>query len=311
MGIYSRDYLRDDYGDRQGPWRDFDPIKWLIIVNVAVFVLQVVWQHPVSHKFENPEGGIEQIEMLEPVLDTWFALDASALFGGQIWRFLTYEFLHSTGSIWHLVFNMYFLYLAGRKVEQYYGPREFLFFYLAAGVLSGVFSALWYTKFGQPGWSAIGASGAVAAVFIVYALYWPHDVFYMMGVIPVQAMWLAIFDVVLDVHPLLLDLGGRSSHDGVAHSAHVGGMIFALLYQQRGWRVTSLFDRVRIGRGVKRALKPKAKLRVYEPETPPVDLDSRVDELLAKVAQQGEASLTEAERAELVAASRKYRDRQR
>jgi len=309
MGIYSRDYLRDDEGDRLGPWRDFNPIKWLIVANVAVFVLQVVWQHPVQHDVEIPGLGRQTVEVIEPVLNSWFALDQSALFGGQVWRLLTYEFLHDAGSIWHLLFNMYFLYLAGRKVEQYYGPREFLFFYLAAGVLSGVFSGLWYAKFGAPGWSAIGASGAVAAVFILYALHWPHDVFYLMGIIPVQAMWLAIFGAALDAHPLLLDLAGRSSSDGVAHSAHVGGMVFALVYQRRGWRVASLLDRVRLS-GVKRALRPKTRLRVYEPETP-VDLDSRVDELLAKVAQHGESSLTEAERAELVAASRKYRDRQR
>jgi len=311
MGIYSRDYLRDDDdgGGRSGAWREFDPIKWLIIVNVAVFVLQVVWQHSVPYEFETPDGGVQQIAIDEPVLNGWFALNQSALFGGQIWRLLTYEFLHDYRSIWHLVFNMYFLYLAGRKVEQYYGPREFLFFYLTAGVLSGVFSSLWYAKFGEQGWSAVGASGAVAAVFILYALHWPHDVFYLMGVIPVQAMWLAILNAAFDVYPLLLDLGGNSANDGVAHSAHVGGMIFALVYQRRNWRVTSLMDRARIG-GMKRALRPKAKLRVFEPESP-VDLDSRVDELLAKVAQHGESSLTEAERAELVAASRKYRDRQR
>lgn len=309
MGIYSRDYLRDESGDRRGSWRDFDVIKWLIIVNVAVFVLQVVWQHEVIRDVEIPGLGVQPTRIVEPALNTWFALNSSALFGGQVWRLLTYEFLHDAGSVWHLVFNMYFLYLAGRKVEQYYGPREFLFFYLAAGVLSGVFSGLWYAKFGPHGWSAIGASGAVAAVFILYALHWPHDVFYMLGIIPVQAMWLAIIGAALDAHPMLLDLAGRSQHDGVAHSAHVGGMIFAFLYQRRDWRVSPLFDRLRIG-GLKRALRPKAKLRVYEPEST-VDLETRVDELLAKVAEHGEASLTEAEHAELVAASRRYKNRQR
>jgi len=302
MGIYSRDYLREDHGERRGAWGGFDPIKWLIIINAVVFVLQVVWQQRIG---ETPSGQ----PIYEPVLDRWFALDATALFGGQLWRLLTYEFLHDVGSIWHLVFNMYFLYLAGRKVEQHYGPREFLFFYLTAGVISGVFSALWYQQFGQPGWSAVGASGAVAAVFIVYALYWPHDLFYLMGIIPVQAMWLAIVGAVLDVYPMLLQIGGAGAGDNVARSAHVGGMVFAFLYQRRGWRVSSQVDRLRIG-GMKRALRPKAKLRVYEPETP-VDLDSRVDELLAKVAEHGEASLSETERAELVAASRRYKNRQR
>lgn len=310
MGIYSRDYLREDHrgGGGSGAWRDFDPIKWIIIVNVAVFVLQLVWQHQVTHQIRLPDGEVHSFTDVEPVLNQWFALNSSALFGGQVWRLLTYEFLHESGSPWHIFFNMYFLYLVGRKVEQFYGPREFLYFYLTAGVLSGVFSTLWYQWFGAPGWSAIGASGAVAAVFIVYALYWPHDVFTFFGIIPVQVMWLALIAVIVDVHPLLLDLGGVSSRDRVAHSAHFGGMLFALIYQRQNWRVTSLVDRIKVG-DVRRALKPKTKLRVYEPEKP-ANNETRLDELLAKVAEHGESSLTDAERAELVAFSRRYRDRQ-
>lgn len=292
MGIYSRDYLRDDYGDQRGRGRDFDPIKWIIIINVAVFVLQIVI--PVRGPNPFPEN--------------WFALDKSAILGGQIWRLLTYEFLHDRGNVWHIFFNMYFLWLAGRKVEAQYGSREFLMFYLAAGVLSGVFSVFWFEAFGHPGWSAIGASGAVAAVFIVYALHWPHDIFRLFALIPVQAMWLAILGAVMDVYMMLREMGGGPG-DGIAHSAHVGGMLFALLYQRRGWRVAPFFERLRMP-DLRRAMKPKPKLRVYEPEAP-ADLEGRVDELLAKVAEQGESSLTDDERAELVAASRRYRDKQR
>ena len=86
-------------------------------------------------------------------------------------------------------------------------------------------------------------------------------------------------------------------------------MLFALFYQRRNWRLAPLFERLRMP-NLKRALKPKPKLRVYEPEAP-ADLEGRVDELLAKVAEQGEASLTDEERAELMAASRRYRNKQR
>lgn len=310
MGIYSRDYLRDDDGDRRGEWRDFDPIKWIIIINVAVFVLQVVWQHDTERVVQfHPQSPPETVRFTEPVLNQWFALERSAIFGGQVWRLLTYEFLHDHHRVWHLFFNMYFLWLAGKKVESFYGPREFLMFYLVAGVLSGLFSVFWFEAFGSRGWSAIGASGAVAAVFILYALNWPFDIFRLFGIIPVQAMWLAILNVVLDVFPMLQQIGA-GAQDNIAHSAHVGGMLFALFYQRREWRLSPYFDRVRKV-NVRRVMRPKPSLRVFEPDEPPVDLEGRVDELLAKVAQHGEASLTDAERAELVAASRRYKDKQR
>lgn len=313
MGIYNRDYLRDDYGRPGGAWANADVIKWLIIVNVAVFVLQVVWTRPASPEDLGLSTEVALPEELQgfrvPVIDDWFALDRTAIFGGQIWRLLTYEFLHSRYDVWHLFFNMLFLYLAGRKVEDYYGPREFLLFYLAAGVISGIFSVFWYEAMSDENWSAIGASGAVAAVLIVYALHWPYDVWRIFFFIPVYAMWIAIFAAIFDVYPMLLQLGGDAAVDGVAHSAHVGGMLFALLYQRRNWRIDPLVGRLRIA-DLKRRLRPNTKLRVYHPESA-VDLDTRVDELLAKVAEHGESSLTDSERAELVEASRRYRNRSR
>lgn len=309
MGIYNREYLRDDYGRPGGAWHNADVIKWLIIVNVAVFVLQVVWQTDVPFRYELPDGQEVEETIRGPVINQWLALDRTAIFGGQIWRLLTYEFLHDDAGVWHLFFNMLFLYLAGRKVEDFYGPREFLFFYLAAGILSGIFSVGWYEVMGHQGWTAIGASGAVAAVMIVYALHWPYDIWRIMFVIPVYAMWIAILFVIFDVYPMLREIGGNPTGDGVAHSAHVGGMLFAFLYQRRGWRIDPLVSRVRLA-DWKRRLRPKAKLRVYQPDSAP-DLEARVDELLAKVAEHGEASLTDEERAELVEASRRYRNRAR
>src|SRR5262245_4856913 len=144
MGIYSRDYIREDYGPRGGVWRDANVVKWLIIVNIAVFVLQLVWQDPVPYSYEDFEGVVREAEYYEPAVNNWLALNRSAIFQGQVWRLLTYEFLHDHGSVWHIFVNMYFLYICGRKVEDYYGSREFLLFYLTAGMLSGLFSVFWF-----------------------------------------------------------------------------------------------------------------------------------------------------------------------
>jgi membrane associated rhomboid family serine protease len=312
MGIYSRDYIREDYGPRGGVWRDANVVKWLIIVNVAVFVLQLVWQEvppefaavgldPLSAEY----GGYSV-----PAINRWLALDRSAVFGGQVWRLLTYEFLHDDGSVWHIFVNMYLLYIAGRKVEDYYGSREFLLFYLTAGVLSGLFSVFWFEGFGHPGWSAIGASGAVAGVFIVYALYWPRDVIYVMGVIPVQVMWLAIIDVVWDLFPMLRQIGLGDPGDGIAHSAHVGGMLFAFLYQKRDWRVAHWVPTLSWADWKRKfRIRPRTKLRVYEPRESEADFKERVDATLQKMHEQGEASLSDDERALLMEASRRFRNR--
>ena len=341
MGIYSRDYLREDYGSHGGGWTSIGVIKWIIIVNVAVLVLQVVWQGEYDRQITFPVQGdaktiqqaaeeidrVPHIEVVEvipsgdgeadivamsrergPVVNHWLALDRSAIFKGQIWRLLTYEFLHDHGSPWHLFFNMLALFFAGRKVGNHYGPREFLLFYLFSGILSGLLSVFWYELFGIPGWSAVGASGSVAAVFLLYALNWPFDVWRIMGIIPVQAMWLAIFVAIYDIFPMLNQLGGDRYGDGVAHSAHVGGMVFALLYQRRNWRIEPFLTKFRLS-DWKRRIRPRSKLRVYQPTTDDIDWERRVDELLQKVAEHGEASLTDSERAILVDASRRYKQR--
>jgi membrane associated rhomboid family serine protease len=303
MGIYSRDYIREDYGPGRRGGRDRNVVKALIIANAAVFVLQLLSIRTVMR--DDPEFG--PYRERTSIVQEWLELDPQQVLHGQIWRLSTYDFLHDMSGIWHLLFNMWVLYLAGRKVEQHYGSREFLLFYLAAGVISGIAFVLWalYLDDIAP---AIGASGAVAAVMIVYALTWPNDVWMIFGIIPVRVIWIAIITAALDLHPLLLQLGDAGFDDGVAHSAHVGGMLFGLLYQQRGWRLDAVWSRIGWP-DLKRTFRPRTKLRVYHPEDTAADLERRVDELLKKVQEHGEASLTADERAVLIEASRRYRER--
>src|SRR5690606_26963530 len=94
--------------------------KWIIIINVAVFVLQVV-----TVKSDIITGALE----LSP---------GSVLERFQIWRLVTYGFCHSPYTVWHIFFNMFILWLVGRRLEPQYGSREFLLFYLTAIVVSGL-----------------------------------------------------------------------------------------------------------------------------------------------------------------------------
>src|SRR5690606_2354324 len=117
---------------------------------------------------------VQSLTWRSMILERWFALIPEAVLHGQIWRLTTYDFLHDTGEIWHLVFNMWLLWLAGRRVQDKYGSAEFLAFYLVAGILSGAFFMFWGMLTHSPG-IAIGASGAAVAVMIVYAMNWPHE----------------------------------------------------------------------------------------------------------------------------------------
>jgi membrane associated rhomboid family serine protease len=240
-------------------------------------------------------------------------LDPGKILHGQIWRLVTYDFLHSTGGIWHLFWNMYLLYMAGSRVESTYGPREFLWFYLISAVFAGAFFLLWGLLMGTAH-AAIGASGAVMAVLIVYAMHWPMDRWFIL-IFPVPVVLIVILDAALDLFPLLSELGGRPVGDNVAHAAHIGGMLFGFLYVRQQWRVSTW-----IPSHVphwKTFFKRRPKLRVHVPEREeprgarpiPPNVESRLDELLEKISLHGERSLTEDERRFLSEASRRYRDR--
>lgn len=300
-------------------------VSWIIIVNVVVFALQCVWTRPVSMKDfsrDLPTGGISEEEFSEqmseiglrvPVLQDWLALDRKAITRGQIWRLATYDLLHDTSDAqvpWHLIMNMCLLYILGGRVADIHSEREFLFFYVTSAVLSGLFYLLWgvVTNENHP---AIGASGAVSAVLVIYAMRWPNVTWTLYFVIPVTARWLAIIYAGLDVYPMLKQLGGSRDYSGVAHSAHIGGMLFGFCYEKWHWNIESLLGNWKFSNPFKR----RPKLRVVrdsdagstsDPEVDEDQLQARLDELLAKISEHGQASLTAAEQAELMQASKYF-----
>src|SRR5438445_12380262 len=135
MGIYDRDYYR-----REGPslFAHFSErgymCKWLIAINIVCFVLQAATrgQEPVV----DPYG--THMESTPGPFTEAFQLDVEAVKHGQIWRLLTYAFLHDTNGFMHILFNMLFLFWFGSDVEDLYGPREFLAVYLVSAVLGGL-----------------------------------------------------------------------------------------------------------------------------------------------------------------------------
>ena len=144
---------------------------------------------------------------------------------GWIWQFVTYMFVHDPRSIGHLLFNMFALFIFGRQVEWKMGSKEFLLYYLLTGILAGVFSFLVYIFTGQVWVSLMGASGAVFAVQLAFAAFFPHSIIYIWGIIPLRAPVMVLGFTALEVFSMLTGRGGN-----VAHITHLAGFAFGWIY---------------------------------------------------------------------------------
>jgi membrane associated rhomboid family serine protease len=295
MGIENRDYLKDEERRYSGggfgsQFSGKSMVVRLIAATVAVFMLQLL--------MADGRG-------LSPVTD-WLSLEWPPLFRqGQVWRLLTYAFCHSEQSLLHIVFNMYLLYMIGTIVCSLTGDREFLFFYLAAAIFSGICSIAFYLLMGINA-TIIGASGAVMAVFMLFAMHYPRQQMLIMGVIPIEVRWLLVLYIIFDGWPVVSMLMGGRQESAVAHSAHLGGLLFGFLYFRWHMRLSAWWDNF-AGR-LPSPRRSRKNLKVFNPGTQPtVDMSEKVDEILAKISREGEASLTPRERKILTQASQNLR----
>ncbi|MCI0456420.1 MAG: rhomboid family intramembrane serine protease [Gemmataceae bacterium] len=333
MGIYDREYYR-----KEGPsfLESFQlrgqACKWLIVLNVVFFALQLLTRDPVR------VPGTDIILFWQPGAFTEaLTLDVDKVFQGQVWRLLTYAFLHDPGVGFapghfylHIVFNMWFLWLFGQDLEELYGPREFVSFYLVAAVVGGLAFLVAGAMTGQR--LCVGASGAVTAVIILTALHFPNRMILLFFVLPMPIWVFAIFQVAQDSFLFLSQSGPQQFNitptfkSRVAVSVHLGGAAFALLYHKLQWRLSGIIPSL----AAWRRARSRPRLRVYredEPRRPSeaitaappapsastrdVDeqLEAKLDAILEKVARSGQDSLTDSERALLLKASEIYKRR--
>ncbi len=343
MGIEDRDYTRDssDYtGTLTGFGLDYIPpvVKWLIIVNAVVFAAQLfvtrprtpadaqveldrlpkrqrelhVKQRAAARKMYEKEGlNADEYELLYAplqnvsIVQEWLQLEARQVKRGQVWRLLTYAFCHDWTGVWHILVNMLILYWCGVTLESLLGPREFLLFYLVAAVFAGLaqFALDLYLGSSIP---AVGASGAVMAVGMLYAIHYPRTTIRLFWFWPIEIRWIVLGYVVLNLHPLLLALGGTQFFGESAYACHLGGLVFGFLYWKFNLQLERWWDLIPKPRGSFAAVRrpPRRAAARREPS-----IDEQVDEILRKIHDSGEASLTEAERRTLSQASQRYKER--
>lgn len=238
------------------------------------------------------------------------------------WRaygLVTYSLLHSTASIGHLLFNGIALFFFGRVIEQRVGAREYLAFFFTCAVFAGLVwsGSEFFLDQGDRRAVLLGASGGIAGIIVLFALWYPNVQVYLMGVLPVPAWLMAILFLGLDIQ------GAVSRSGNVAYIAHLGGALFGYLYYRTGWQLGSWLPAWLGGGGPSFApasgsnssaglaamLKRKPKLRVHR-EADDDDPDDRLDEILRKIQATGRDSLTRSEQRYLEQASKRFKNRQ-
>ncbi|MFO0943171.1 MAG: rhomboid family intramembrane serine protease [Pirellulales bacterium] len=304
MGIENRDYYKDD--DRGNSVMSETPtVKLIIIVTVLFYLAQLFFVSNSGVRLKT-EDGLLGFAPRQSVVEQWCSLETDKVLHGQVWRLITTALLHDRMGIWHIVMNMLALYWFGRSLELHYGSREFLIFYVAAALVASLTYVIIQLTSGDRA-PAIGASGAVMAVFCLFAMWNPGYTVRIYFLFPIPIIWLLGLYVLYDLHPLIMQLNDPEWKTGVAHAAHLGGVAFGYLYYKRCWNLEKVVDRFlpNSGAKVKQALNRGSSSTAH----PASRDDAIVDELLAKISQHGEASLTEREREILVEASERYRQR--
>lgn len=156
-----------------------------------------------------------------------FTISWTGLTLGHYWTLLTSVFSHNW--IWHLAINMFVLYSFGGFLEKVLGTAAFVRFYLVAGILSSLCHSVVSNYFlHQPDLPALGASGAIAGLVLVFALLFPSQKIYLMAILPLPALIGALAFVGLDLWGLMAQHGGGGLPIG--HGAHLGGAATGALY---------------------------------------------------------------------------------
>lgn len=184
-------------------------VKNLLFANIAVFLLQML------------------APALNDTLVRFFGLvPRLAINHLFIWQFVSYMFLH--GGFSHIFFNMFALWMFGVELERLWGTREFLKYYFLTGIFAGVSTALFSWGSIIP---TIGASGAIYGILAAYALFFPDRYVYMYFLFPIKMKYLALILGLLEFFAAY-----NQAQSGIAHAAHLGGMVVGFFYLRYKYR---------------------------------------------------------------------------
>ncbi len=207
-------------------------VKHLLIINLLFYLAAMVFR-----------------EALHIDLDEWLALFYIGSDHFRPWQYITYMFMHANFS--HILFNMFALWMFGCVIENVWGPKKFIFYYIVCGIFAGfcqeivqtvqfyfmavsqfpmatlsqVFELAKNSSDVLNNWLTIGASGAVYAILLAFGMTFPNERIFIFPLpVPIKAKWFICIYAAIELFQAY-----NSSGDGVAHVAHLGGMLFGLL----------------------------------------------------------------------------------
>lgn len=179
----------------------YPAVKWLLALNVAVFLAQVTLVDP---------------ERLFAVLGL-----SPENFPTAWWTIVTYMFVHV--GVLHLALNMATLWMFGSRLESAWSTKSFVYFYIWCGI-GGAIAHLLFARNA----SLVGASAGVSGVLMAYGLRWPEDRVYLFGFIPTKSRWLVMWMIAINIAI------GLSPQTQIGWIAHLGGLAFGWLFLQAG-----------------------------------------------------------------------------
>ena len=297
MGLYNRDYMRDD--GRSSLWSGGRVTWWLIGINAALwFIYAGAYNNGAAFPGQAPT----QVGGLAGFITNILALHPYDVLGSlRIWQPFTAFWLHSPGSIQHLFFNMLLLYFFGRQAEASLGRRGYLRLYLGGGLTCSLVFMVWaYAVDSQV--YALGASGAVYAVLVWIAFQNPRRTVLLMFVIPVP-IWLVVGLLMVGGEGLSLARSGGADGAAVGHLAGAAWGWFAWARLPRFPSLTTSGP----GSWIAEAKRKRERARQGQARGSEADDRARVEALLQKISDEGISALSEAEKEFLQEASRRYR----
>ena len=271
MGLYDRDYTQADFHSNQSHFR-YAPqmrmsfpkltpvVKWLLIINIGVFLAAIT------------------IKPLGIFIYQWFELDATSLGRVlQVWRLISYQFLHAPDYYWHIFMNMLFLFFLGPTLERHWGGKKFLPFYLGCGVAGALFYFFLVAVGFLQAREMVGASGSILGMLAACAILFPQFVVFIF-IFPVPIRIAAVGFTAL----YFLLVVTKADNAG-GNAAHLAGMAAGAAYVlSQSWRDKFKF-KLRSGRLEKQMASQR-------------NLQVELDRILEKVHSSGIQSLNSKEK---------------
>ena len=246
-----------------------DAIKLLVSVNFVIFILQSI---SASESLFFPLFG------LVPKL-VWSEL--------MLWQPITYMFLH--GGVWHVLINMFVLWMFGSELERLWGKNRFIKFYFFTGIGAGLVTMILNYNSMIP---IVGASGAVYGILLAYGFIYPNRKVYLYGIIPIKSIWFVI------AVGLLAFISSINNSSNISHLTHLSGMVVAYLILKNPFELKTIWFSIQ-KKFVENKLKKETKERFKRKK---IELD--LNFILDKINREGYESLTKEEQDQLYKSSK-------